>query len=550
MSQLNESKLIELPFNSFDGGYSGAKGIGTLGANEARNVSNIIILPQGTGFKSRLGTKQVTPVGGSSHNLWSYVTSVLADREQVPGFDSSDRPLYVMTMAKETAQSGGSDVITCLLWKVSGSSSPALTSGGQIFFTGGTVTQDFRFSLFAFNSVHIITTKRGGTISGGNAMPLKTNSLSGATLTSLQTGVAPAGEVGIGWNNRAWIGNTSSNPSKLYYSALGTATDWNGTGSGFVEPSPGAADELTALSPISNNVLLYFKRNTIYQVVGRTDPFSVFEIFRGVGCVGPDAVVNVDGMVYFITPKGQMRITDGNKIYDEKDIPKLADADDLWQAVPEGRRYFIKGSRVKGTGFDHLVWLTSSAIGTPDIAIVWDLINKCWLKMANGYKGLCITSSPEGVGYIGSNDSCRIFELNAASWFADDPTGTVTFDGNGRLIVTPNASAITWLWRSDDFSIQMNDMVQTSKVNVHTTLSSTGTLSLTYRYDGLADSTPVTKSIVPTSTVMRIDSFRPLGRGLTFGLELGGSSQVTYQINKYSLIGHKQGTKSESKGVR
>lgn len=549
--QLNKNPHSEITFNDFLGGYAGAKGITTLNTNEAQTEHNVILLPEGKSFKSRFGTKQISPTSGSSHNLWSYVTQVHAGRTSVPSsFDPPNtNPLYVVTMAKATAKSGGFDVINTLIWKID-EVTPAttLTAGSQIFYTGDTVTPDYRFTIFPFEGVHIITTKRGGSLSVGS-IPAKIT-LGSTTMTALG-GSAPAGEVGIGWNNRAWIGNTSSNPSKLFYSVLADEDDWTGTGSGFVEPDPGSEDSLTALSPIANNVLLYFKQNKIYQVVGRSDPFAVFELFKGVGCVGPDACVTVDGKAYFITPKAQMRITDGSRIFDERDIPKLSDADDLWQRIPVTRRTFIKGARHKGIGFDHIVWLVTLDSGTTNnCAIIWDLINKCWLKMLVGYKGNCITSSSEGRAFIGSYDSVRIFELGVSSYYKEDPNSTAIFDGNGRLIAPTDSTSVAWLWRTDDISLSLNNAVQANKVMTTTSLSGTGTLAMTYRYDGLADSTAISKSLVPTSTTLRIDSFRPLGRGMTFGVEFSGNSEVTYQINRFSFVGKQSTGKDESKGIR
>ncbi len=550
MSELNQRKPTEIQFGDFSGGYAGAKGITTLNANEAQNVENIVLLPGGKAFKSRYGTQQVSPVGGSSQNLWSYVTSIFVDREKVPGFDSTDRPMYALLTAKAAAKSGGFDVVNALLWKLDGSSSPALTSGGQMFYTGDTVTKDFRYSIFAFQGKHIITTKRGGTISGGDALPVKTDSLSGATLTKLSSS-APVGEVGISWNNVCWIGNTTADPSKLYYSIINDCTDWTSSGSGFVNPDPSSADELVALAPVSSNIMLYFKQKKIFQVVGRADPFAVYPLFDGVGCTGPDALVVADGLVYFITPQAQMRITDGTKVYTERDIPKLADADDLWQRIPVDRRTFIRGARHKGKGFDHIVWLVTLDSGsTNNCAIVWDLINKCWLKMLRGYNGNCISASAEGRTFIGSYDSCRIFELGVSGYYFDDTTSTAIFNGSGRLIAPTDSTATSWKWRSDDWHLTSQNIIQANKILINTVVSATATLSLTYRYDGLADSSVLTKSLVPTSTALRIDTFRPLGRGTTFGIELSGSTGAVYQINRVSIIGKAQGTKDESKGVR
>lgn len=538
MGQLNQRKQAEVKINDFSGGYAGAKAIGNLALNEAKNLENIVVLPGGTGFRNLEGTKQISPSSGSSHNLWDFTVGVLATRIALPGGGGSD-DLRVATLAARTSDN---DDVNLLNWNIDTS---GVTSTALIHYSNGTITKDTFFSIFEFNDSIIVTSRASGTIDGGaTTTPFKVT-LAFGSVSSLQDGVAPNGNIGLAWNNRAWIGSTSSETSKLYYSVLDDETDWNGTGSGFVNPSPDDGDELTALTPISNNVMLYFKQNSIYQVVGRSDPFAIFELTRGTGCVGKDALVNVDGLVYFITPRGQMRVTDGTKIYDDRDIPSLSNADDLWQQIPVDRRAFIRGSRHKGRDYDWIIWLVSlgSAQATNNQAIIWDIKNKCWLRGTQGFSANHITTSPEGRTFLGSYDSLRIFEVGVSSYFKDDTDSTAIYDGNNRLIAPTDSENMTWKWRSDDYSLSMKDITQVREVHVMSKYSGNGNLDLNYRYDGKADSSDITKAVVPSTLLLTQQVYRPLGRGDTFGFELNSASLVSAQISKISLVGIQQGTK-------
>lgn len=537
MSQLNQRKQSEIQISDFSGGYAGAKAIGNLAANEAQTLENIVILPQGSGFRNFEGTKQVSPSAGSSHNLWDFTLGVLATRVDLKGGGgATSQDLRIVTLAAATSDNDDVDII------IHNTDAGTISSGGRVHFTNGTVTNNSIFSMFHFNGSIIITSRLTGTIDGGvDPVPYKI----GINNTTAATINGPQGRVGIGWNNRCWIGSTEADPSKLQYSVLEDETDWSSTGSGFVNPDPDNADELTALSPISNNVLLYFKQNSIYQVVGRSDPFAVFELFRGVGCVGNQALVNVDNLVYFITPQGQMRITDGHKIYDDRDIPTLSNADNLWAQVPVSRRPYIRGERYKGPDCDWIIWLVSlgTAQATNNKAIIWDLKNKCWLYASQGFIANHITSSPEGRVFLGSYDSLRVFEIGVDGYYKDDTNSTDIYDGNNRLIAPTDSATVTWKWRSDNYALSLKNMAQVKEINVLAKCSSTVTLDLNYRYDGKTDTSDISKSLVPTSLAHNTAVYRPLGRGDTFGFELNSNSQADAQISKVTLVGTQQGSK-------
>lgn len=551
MGRLNKNPLTEIVFNSFGGGYAGAKAIGNLKPNEAQDLDNVVILPQGSGIRNVEGTKQISPTGGSTHNLWNKTIGVLATKITLSG----NTGLKVITLAETSSPSGG-DEVDILQWNIDDKS---IAAHGRLFFTGTAIDANTEFSIFEFRGSIIVTTDIPGTISGGDSMPVKLSS--GEILSALQTGVAPQGKIGIGWNNVCWIGNTPSEKSKLFYSVVVDETDWNGSGSGFVNPDPDDGDELIAVTPVSNNVMLYFKARKIYQIVGRADPFAIFELFRNVGCVGKDALVNIDGVVYFITPSGQMRITDGSKIFNEKDIPALSNADDLWSQIPVSRRPFIRGVRHKGRDYDWIIWMVSlgSSQTTNNQAIIWDITNQCWLQHTKGFAANHMTSNAGGRTFLGSYDSARIFEVAVTDYHKDDTDSTAIFDGNQRLIAPTDSKGMSWFWRTDDFTLQsLQGIIQIDRVNVLLTFDGTGVFRISYGYDGFRDQrnidipfgselfllgTSILGEDLLGGSKFRITSIRPLGRGNTTNLKFASSSEVNAKIAEYTLAGRQQGTK-------
>lgn len=535
MGQLNQHKLVELPFDNFGGGYAGAKGISTLENNEAQTLDNIVVLPSGSGFRRRNGNTQYI------------ITSDIDDNDglEVLGLYTFYNGGNKWMLRLSRGEAGTSEV-RIMIAQVS---DPTNSTANSAYLTASyTFTQDsvFMFTNYENNAIGATADRK---------RPVSIN-LPNGTATLFVDGT-PFGKVTIVWNNRIWMGNTDTNPSRLNYSILmstGVApyalTTWTNTGSGFVEPNRGDEDELTAIVPISNNVLLLFKQRSVHQVVGRTDPFAVFPLFANVGCVGRKAAVEVDGNVYFITPDKRMLITDGSRLFNSKDIPKLADADDLWESVSDSRLYLTWGFRHTGRDFDWIVWVTSSSASTThDIAIIWDLQNQCWLYCSTGFNANVVASFADGDAYIGTYSEAGTYKLDGTNKYTDDSYGTPTFNGSGFRTGITGATAVSWKWRTDDLNLNSLRMLgQAQTVNALTKYSATGNLSLTYRYDGFADSSAITKSVVPTSLAYKIENYRPLGRGTTFGIEWSGSSNVMSQISRFSIIGRQQSSKDS--GVR
>ena len=545
MSQLNQNKQAEVTFNDFSGGYCGTKAPGTLKPNEAKSLDNLVVLPSGAGFRSRLGNDEhiIIPSATSQNALGATYGLSLFEYQ-------GDNWLV------SCSDSGG--LVSNEVYVKSSNLAQSSSATDSVYATASyTFTNDNLIQLTRVNNLIIGVVLTTGTsfIPPFQAAMSASGGLGSFTLF---TGGVAEGRVSTFWNNRMWIGNLTGEESKLKYSILAasgvsfaSSTSWTNTGSGFVEPARGDGDGLQAVAPISNNVLLYFKKRSIHQVVGRSDPFAVYPLFSNVGAAGRGCVVEAEGLVYFVTPDKKMLITDGNKVFSEKDIPALGFATDLWDSVSSSRLYLTLGFRHQGKDFDWIVWMCSTGgSSTHNSAIIWDRINSCWLYCSTGFNANAVTTLP-GVGsYIGGYSNARIYKLNATATYADDSYSTPLFDGSNRQLVGTNPQAITWQWHSDDFNLNSLDKILTAgTVKVSTKLTSTGSLDFAYRYNGLALSSTVSKSIVPTSANYVNAIFRPLGRGQSFGVKLFGDDGVGYQINSYSIIGAQKGRVDTNKGL-
>lgn len=532
MGSINERKHAEIQIADFSGGYAGAKAIGNMRLNEASDLDNIVILPGGSGFRNRRGNDLLLFSDLDEDNqdqVLGLFRIRVGTRDMLMRFTLNDNLSNEVTIRAADLDDN----------TVAGSTSEYATASYTITSNDVFMLSSFENGVIAVPDQHI---------------PFLHVYISGAdpeALTaSLGAGTSPDGKVGTVWNNRVWIGNLAGDPSKLQYSILlasGTLpyaeTTWTGAGSGFVNPDSGDGDELISLSPISNNVLLFFKKNSVHQVVGRSDPFAVFNLFEGIGCAGRHALVNVDGVVYFMTPDRRMAVTDGKDVKTDKDIPEFGYADDLWASVVASRYKYTYGFRHSGEDFDWIVWLVTTTGTTHNAAIIWDLRNKCWLRCSTGFNGNCATYLPDRAAYLGANVDGLIFQLNASGKYDDDSGGTAVFNGSGVLTGITGEVSVAWKWRSDDYAVSLHNITQIKTVNVLANYSASGALDLNYRYDGRADSSDISKTLVPTSVALNMAVYRPLGRGDTFGFELNSNSEVASTISKVTIVGSQQGSK-------
>jgi hypothetical protein len=254
-------------------------------------------------------------------------------------------------------------------------------------------------------------------------------------------------------------------------------------------------------------------------------PFPVYSLFDNVGCVGKNAVVNVDGQVFFINSRGEMCSTNGEEF---KSYPPSGD--DLWNSVQSSRYQYINGFRERGTDHDWLVWSVSTTGSTNNTSIIWDLANECWLKCSTGYNMNVSGYDHLGNPYMGGYDGF-IYKPDVSTQYRDDST-------------TPGT--ITAYWRSGWLNpSHSTEIVQVRKMNLNYKTKTSGNITVNYGFDFTADSANFTVSQIPTATESYTSRGSMLtGRGNFFQFKAGQSSAaVGSEIHSILLQGKSYGQK-------
>ena len=110
--------------------------------------------------------------------------------------------------------------------------------------------------------------------------------------------------------NRQWAAGVVSNPSRLYYCAADDPEDWVGSGSGFIDISPGDGDEIRGIASYKNELWVFKGPNkgSIHRITGSTPvDFARITFIRGLACAGHSTIVQVRDDLLFMTPTGSIR---------------------------------------------------------------------------------------------------------------------------------------------------------------------------------------------------------------------------------------------------
>lgn len=577
----------------FSGGYAGNLPSTQIALNQASSLDNIILMSGGKGFRSRLGntklgiavltiqdltyTAVASYTAGESVSI-AYTAGATAGSEVVTvvgnaitiqiesgvstaaqvktKYDLSaaavalatcavtgtagtaqTAPVVAANLAIPTINSGAPIQGIGELLTASGVSDGIVVAGNKIYNTdafdgamhditgSATITSgaDNQWDIFTFNDSAICF---GGPASNPNT-PLK---WAGTGNVATLGASAPLAYGAFSANNRVFAFRTAANPSTMYWSIIGDPTDWSGAGSGSaVIGSLSDAQRITGAIVLSTNYVLVFKENSTHQMVISSAPFPVYSLFDNVGCVGKNAMVNVDGTVYFITSKGEMKATNGEEVISFPDS-----ADDLWGAVQNSRLPYVCGFRHQGTDFDHIVWCVSTTGTTNNTSIVWDITNKCWLRNTTGFKMNVVGHDSFNNVYMGGYNG-NIYIPEVTGRYAD---ASETAPGT-----------ISSYWQSGWISEgQIDKIVQVRKMTVVASPKASGTISVSYGFDGVVNSTTSTLSQVASSTENYVQKNLMIsGRGNTFEYKIAqSSSTIDMKIQSILLQGKIYGQKGQA----
>lgn len=447
-------------FSDFSGGLNTASPVTTLSLNQALDLQNINLLPTG-GFEKRRGNtafnSSAMESGAAVHGLGYY--------------RQADADEWVVTICGtklfKSEFDGTMDDITGAL---------TITTGAN--------------NIWTYSQMNDLAIFVGG--ARASDVPIKWNgSGNGAALG----GTPPVGAFGIQANNRFFIGNTVANPSRIAWSILGNPEDWTGSGSGTQDVSTNDGDTLVGAGRLGVDHLLLFKQNSIHDLIIRTSPFPLFPLFRGVGAVSPRAIVEVDGIIYFLTPEPRMKATDGTKIIDFPDI-----IDDVWDGLSKSRLQYAHG--IYYPKLRQIMWFVSSASATThDLCIIWDIDRKAWLRHTTGYKMNVAAILQDRLLYVGAYDG-KLYKQDVASTYTD---------------ASESSGAINAFWRSGWMDAEaMTNTKVIPYVNLNFQTQSSGTFTYAYGFNFSSD-----RKIESVSMVGNSDLY---GTGIYLVARFGGQT--------------------------
>lgn len=480
--------------NNFKGGYAGNLPPTAISVNQAFDLDNIVIKPQGLGFRTRLGNSKLN-------------SSALNSGANIQGLG------YFLT----TAGTHWLAAVAGNKFYVSSNESGTFTD--QTGAIGITASADQQYTMITFNDLLILCS---AVLRGNTDSVVK---WTGSGNLAVLGGSPPTAYNMFTTNNRVFI--TRANESTIYWSVLGNAEDWSGAGSGSaVVGSLADSEIITACAVLSTNYVVIFKESSCYQMVTSSAPFPIYSLFSDSGCVGKNACVNIDGIVYWINQRKRMNSTDGETL---TEYPPSAD--DLWNNVQQSRLPFINGFRQKGSDYDWLVWTVSTSGSTNNTSIIWDLLNKCWLKCSTGYKMNVVTTDNHGKVYMGDY---------AGFIFLPDQTATYADASES------SPGTITGFWRSGWTTPSDADhIVQTNQISVGMVTKASGSITVNYGFDFNLDQKNFTLSQTATgSELYTVRSSRLTGRGNIFNYKISqSSSTIDTEVHQIILRGKTYGQK-------
>lgn len=341
MSARGES--IEL--NDFSGGLNTFDPEYLVPLNQAADLQNIVLLTKG--FRKRNGD---TPFNSSA--MVSGSTAIVG--AGYVKFDSGTEFLNAIAGTKFFTSS-------------------ALT-GTMADVTGGVTITSGQNNLWT----PVILRNLQVWFGGAPDAPLK---YSGTGNAAALGGSPPSAATAFAANNRIFAISTAANPSRIFWPILTSVEDWTGTGSGNADVSASDGEALQCGVQLGTDRAILFKNSSTHLMALTRAPFPIFQLQNRTGIAGRRAFVNVNGVIYFVTPARRMKSTSDGINF--QDYP--TSIDDVWDSINPERIAYIAGEHDKLN--ERIIWCVSTGSSTTNnYSIVWDLRRECWLRDPTGFK--------------------------------------------------------------------------------------------------------------------------------------------------------------------
>lgn len=291
---------------------------------------------------------------------------------------------------------------------------------------------------------------------------------------------------------RQWGANTTTNPSRLYYSVSGDPEDWAGVGSGSIDIDPGDGDEITGIYSFQGELFI-FKGSTnlsIYRLTGSTSSdFALLPFTKNISAAWQSSIFQYNDDLLFWSPYGSLhslKTTDryGNFIQSYLNYPilswcqeRMSGNPDRWQAAVDPR----KGYGVYNFFDNHARTSPQYGVNANNMTLLMDFR---FMNDQNPYPrfGLWSYLRCHSVGIAGSESGTPRFHMGDEWGYIHDFNQVWTVDSSGSTYGhrdTAIRSQITTPFLSYGPPVETKTIINVS-INLSPTSHDTTTVQFNY----------------------------------------------------------------------
>lgn len=406
-------------FSDFTGGLNLQTEIQNLRLNEVAAVWDIDFNPRG-GFRVRNGLNYVVRNSGIFKGTGFY--------DNTGAYILGQVSLGTDCIIGVSAQQGTTDR---LLWSWDGAS---LTYYSHVVTDNSSVNNDSFVRYATWNSKLYLA----NCWSSGSLRALRRTGSAFATQTVLTNSwnndyTAPAGgnmplaRLVANHQGHMWVADTVESATRyrhrVRFSHPLQGEDWAEADYFDIDNSD-ASDQITALIPF-RDMLLVFKRRSVYAVFGYDrDSFVVERVSGAAGAAGPEAVDVSENGVYWWSSDGDVMFFDGSRITGLGERIKTATT--YWNSL---------ASTVRVCWAEGRVWVTWTSNGASDCFVFDPAIGKqgAWTRYSAGITSLCWyrrvdTYNPNSIFCLSDVSTAStefLYDINSETKEADD-IGTIS----------------------------------------------------------------------------------------------------------------------------
>lgn len=187
----------------------------------------------------------------------------------------------------------------------------------------------------------------------------------------------PTVSLNVYHKNTLFLAGNTTNPSRLYFSALGDITNYTVTD--FIDVSTNDGSQIRGLISVFDSLYI-FKDNSIWRLSGTDrDSFILEKMMDNVGTLSQQSIQVVNGLIYFVTSQNDIAAYDGN--YSLKFISQK-----IRNTI--GSLNFSRAPYTIGLGFstykykdlDYYAATSMAGSGTNNRVLLFDTGHNAWTK--------------------------------------------------------------------------------------------------------------------------------------------------------------------------